>query len=275
MKSEISALSVREFHVHYGHDKIIDGVNLLDIQSGKLTVITGSNGAGKSTLLRAMSGLTRAKGTVEWNGCDLLTIGAHARSKLIGFMPQSITASKGLTVLESVIIASQTLTSAISTAKHEELALSTLERVGILNLAMKNLSSLSGGQRQLASLAQSLVRKPKILLLDEPTSALDLRYQMEVMALLKSVTLSGCIVILVLHDLILASNWADHLFFLHGGHIVGAGHPKEVLTSSLLEQIYGVKTSIARTAEGTEHLVIHKLPIDITPKEGKNGNGQI
>lgn len=275
MKSEISALSVRGFHVHYGHDKIIDGVDLLDIQSGKLTVITGSNGAGKSTLLRAMSGLTRAKGTVEWNGCDLLMIGTHARSKLIGFMPQSITASKGLTVLESVIIASQTLTSAISTVKHEELALSTLERVGILNLAMKNLSSLSGGQRQLASLAQSLVRKPKILLLDEPTSALDLRYQMEVMALLKSVTLSGCIVILVLHDLILASNWADHLFFLHDGHIVGAGHPKEVLTSSLLEQIYGVKTSIARTAEGTEHLVIHKLPIDITPKEGKNGNGQI
>ncbi|CAI3955627.1 ABC-type cobalamin/Fe3+-siderophores transport system [Commensalibacter communis] len=273
MKSNSSSLSVRGLNVHYGHEKIINGIDLLDIQSGKLTVLAGSNGAGKSTILRAIAGLIRARGSIEWEGKDLMTMSTNERAKIVGFMPQSISATYGLTVLESVIIASQTLTPVIGTTKHEDQALSTLERVGIIDLAMKHLGGLSGGQRQLASLAQSLVRNPKILLLDEPTSALDLRHQIEVMALLKSVASSGCIVIVVLHDLMLASNWADHLIFLHEGHIVGAGEPKAVLTSNLLEKIYGVKASIARTKQGTEHLVIHKLSTNMMLKEGEYYNG--
>lgn len=259
MTRDPGSLTIENLRVSYGTGVVLDGIDLSDIRPGELTALAGPNGAGKSTLLRAIAGLVRAHGKALWKTCDLLEISAEERAKIVGFMPQGMTATNGLSVLEGVLASSRALAPHMPAARHEDLALRTLESVGLLNLATKRLGQLSGGQRQLASLAQSLVRDPEILLLDEPTSALDLRHQIEVMAVLRLIAAGGRIVIMVLHDLNLAANWSDRLVFLHGGQIIRSGPPSESLTPDLIRQIYGVRSSIARTEEGTAHLVIHGL----------------
>lgn len=259
MSERKSTLCVHGLQVRYGADVVLNGIDLPDIRPGAVTALVGPNGAGKSTLLKALAGLVPARGRVQWRDRDLLAISARDRAADVGFMPQTIPATHGLTVLESVIASGRAFAPFSSRTQLEDKALSTLERVGILDHAMKPLGRLSGGQRQLASLAQSLVRDPQILLLDEPTSALDLRHQIEVMAVLRSVATSGRIVIVVLHDLTLAANWADHLVLLHEGGIAGTGKPEEVLTTDRLRRIYRVNARLDRGAEGEIFLSVNSL----------------
>jgi iron complex transport system ATP-binding protein len=253
------SLSIRGLHVRYGSEVVLNSIDLPEIPPNAITVFAGPNGAGKSTLLKALAGLIPARGTVCWGAHDLLAMSAKERASGIGFMPQTIAATDGLTVLESVLASARAFAPLLSTAQREDDALSTLERVGILEHAMKPLGRLSGGQRQLASLAQSLVRNPQILLLDEPTSALDLRHQIEVMTVLRSIAASGRVVIVVLHDLALAANWADHLVLLHEGRVAGVGDPTDVVTSDLLRQVYGVNAKLDRGPEGQVFLAVNGL----------------
>lgn len=259
MTSLADCLSVRGLSARYGAERVLDRVDLPDIQPATITALAGPNGAGKSTLLRAVAGLVRASGSVRWRGRDLLPLDSAERGKILGFMPQSIAATNGLTVLESVIASFRAFAPNQAGAIAQDHALATLERIGLIDLAMKRLGRLSGGQRQLASLAQSLVRDPDILLLDEPTSALDLRHQIEVMTLLRRIAASGRVVLVVLHDLTLAANWADQVVFLHEGRVISAGSPADVLTPQLLCDVYGLRSAIAHTEAGTRHLVVQGL----------------
>lgn len=252
-------LDVQGLTVRYGRTVIFDDVDLPTIRPGEVSVFAGPNGAGKSTLLRALAGMIRASGEVLYDGHNLLDLTARRRAELVGFMPQSIAATNGLTVLDSVLASLRLFSPGISAQRSQDAALSALERIGILHLAMRPLGQLSGGQRQLASLSQSLVRKPQILLLDEPTSALDLRHQVEVMSVMKSVAREGRIVVVVLHDLSLAANWADQLIFLHDGRVADAGTPADVLTSDLLRSVYRVSARVGRAAGGGAYLAVDGL----------------
>lgn len=252
-------LDVQGLTVRYGTSVIFDDVDLPTIRPGEVSVFAGPNGAGKSTLLRALAGMIRASGEILYDGRNLLDLTARRRAELVGFMPQSIAATNGLTVLDSVLASLRLFSPGISAQRSQDAALSALERIGILHLAMRPLGQLSGGQRQLASLAQSLVRKPQILLLDEPTSALDLRHQVEVMSVMKSVAREGRIVVVVLHDLSLAANWADQLIFLHEGRVADAGTPADVLTSDLLRSVYRVSARVGRAAGGGAYLAVDGL----------------
>ncbi|MEJ2623557.1 MAG: ABC transporter ATP-binding protein [Pseudolabrys sp.] len=253
------SLSVRGLTVRYGSETVLASVDLPDIRPGGVTAFAGPNGAGKSTLLRAIAGMVRATGEVSYLGRNLLTIGARERANAVGFMPQGVVGTNGLTVLDSIVASLRLFAPAMPSVQCRDAVLSTLDRMGIINLAMRPLGQLSGGQRQLASLSQSLVREPKILLLDEPTSALDLRHQVEVMSVLKSVAQDNRIVVVVLHDLSLAANWADQLIFLHDGRVAGDGKPADVLTPDLLRRVYGVNGSIDRTPDGKSYLAVDGL----------------
>ena len=139
-------------------------------------------------------------------------------------MPQTLPQRVALTVLEAVIAALRASPLADRDRPADERAtraVAVLERVGIADLALEPLDHLSGGQRQLASLAQAIVREPAVLLLDEPTSALDLRHQVVVMTLVREFAAEGRIVIVVVHDLSLAARWADQVVVLEQGRAVG------------------------------------------------------
>src|SRR5690606_29750588 len=183
-------LHITDVHVGYPGKKVINGLTLPPLVSGEVTVLSGPNGAGKSTLLRAMAGLLRMTGSLRYEEQErneeheLTTLSIQQRAKLVSFMPQAVPTDIKLSVVEAVISALKASPLDAANTGNSTLyqrAYAVLERVGIAHLALQPLSQLSGGQRQLASLARSIVREPKMLLLDEPTSALDLRHQLKVM----------------------------------------------------------------------------------------------
>ncbi|MGQ3671442.1 ABC transporter ATP-binding protein [Xanthobacter sp. TB0136] len=256
---EGAGLEVRDIHVRYGRVSILGNVSLPLLRAGRITAFAGPNGAGKSTLLRAIAGMVRAGGAACFEGQDLMRMPARQRGRILGFMPQGLDGASGLTVLESIIASLRVFSPGLPVETCRHRALGVLEEVGLLQLAMRRLNTLSGGQRQLASLAQSLVRQPRILLLDEPTSALDLRHQIEVMSILRRVARNGCMVLVVLHDLALVANWADEVVFLHEGAVAAAGVPAEVMTDDLLARIYGVQAQVSHGPEGGSFVLVKGL----------------
>jgi len=243
-------LAVRDLVAGYAQRPVIRGLSIEAIRAGHVCALVGPNGAGKSTLLRALAGLMPVQGSIQLDGQELVTASQRERARRVTFMPQTLPQRVGLTVFEAMLSALRAspledVSFSETRALHERI-MATLHRVGIAALAMRPLDHLSGGERQLASLAQSVVREPAVLLLDEPTSALDLRHQVSVMSLVRDLAADGRIVLAVLHDLNLAAAWADQLVVLHDGRVAAAGPPAEALTSEMLARVYGVRAEVVR-----------------------------
>jgi len=246
----------------YAGHVVVDALDIAAIEPGQVVSLLGPNAAGKTTLLRALAGLHRASGVVQLGETDLLALPLADHARHVTYMPQSLPQRIALTVLEAVIGALKASPiGGVPLSGHAitERALDVIERVGIGALAMEGLNHLSGGQRQLASLAQALVRQPRVLLLDEPISALDLHYQLRVMKLVRALAKeSGMIVIMVLHDLSIAARWSDRIVLLAGGKLVADGPPAQAITAQALADVYRV---VARVE--TDHNGLHIAIDDI------------
>lgn len=255
----LPSLHIDSLHAGYPGKPVIHDLTLPPFEMGHVTVLTGPNAAGKSTLLRAMAGLLKATGSIRHGERELLSMNARQRAELLCFMPQSVPTDINLSVIEAVISALKA-SPMDATSSNNELAqtraFSILERVGIGHLALEPLNQLSGGQRQMASLARTVVRDPQVLLLDEPTSALDLRHQVKVMKLARSFAADGRVVIIVLHDLNLALRWADRVVVMEKGKIASSGKPTDAITSDIIAKVYGVKVRVENCSAGLPHLVV-------------------
>ena len=255
-------LNVNNITAGYGKRVIINDLSLPPLQTGTVTALVGPNAAGKSTLLRAMSGLLPASGSMMLNDFDLMKMSLTERASHLTFMPQSIPQDVSLSVIEAVISALKASPLDGVSIKNSEIyerAFKTLDRIGISHLALSPLNQLSGGQRQMASLARSVVREPKVLLLDEPTSALDLRHQVQVMELTRSLAREGRIVVVVLHDLNLAMRWADQIIVMQKGAITSSGKPEEAITPKIVRDVYQVNVRVERCSQGNPQVVIDGL----------------
>jgi len=253
------ALSIARLSAGYGKQRVIAGLTVPPLPAGTVTVLVGPNGAGKSTLLKALAGLVPARGNAMLDGRDLLALPPAQRAATVGFMPQALPGNMGLGVLDSVITALKVSQPDLPTRQARERAVRILERLGILPLALSSLDRLSGGQKQMASLAQAIVSDPSVLLLDEPVSALDLRHQFHVMRTIRALAAEGRVVVVVLHDLALASRWADRVVVLRDGSLFDAGAPADVITPAMLEEVYGVDASVMSGAEGNLHIAISDI----------------
>lgn len=243
-----TVLDIRALQIAYRRTVIVDAVTLAPVAAGSLVALVGPNGAGKSTLLRGLAGLLRAQGHARLGAFDLLAGDSRRRASQLGFMPQALPEGVALTVLESLLGA---LHAAAPVAGDGLVrAHACLARLGITGLALRPLQGLSGGQRQLVSLAQAVIREPPLLLLDEPTSALDLHHQHGVMQLARHYADAGRVVVVVLHDLALAARWADRLVVLDQGRVATEGPPDEVLTPALLRQVYRIAARVERCSRG-------------------------
>lgn len=251
------SLSVHRLSVAYDKKTILNNIDIPGIAAGNVTVFAGPNGAGKSTLLRAITGIIPATGQALFGKTDLLKLSPRALSRIVGFMPQTGTYGARLTVIDTIIASLQLFGTGMSRTERYRRTAETLERLGISDLAFCPVNQLSGGQRQLATLAQSLARKPKVLILDEPTSALDLKHQFEVMNILRGIAREGCVVVLVLHDLTLAAQWADQMVFLNKGRLVAHGSPVATLNTEILTQVYGVHAHVKSTPQSGTQILVH------------------
>lgn len=252
-------LHIQNISAGYRNRTIVNNISLPPLQAGTVTALIGPNAAGKSTFLRALAGLVNVSGSVNLHDENLLTISVQKRAGKLSFMPQSVPGDVSLSVMESVVSALKASPIDQVDAARKDVhgkAMNALMRVGIIDLAFEQLDQLSGGQRQLASLARSIVRQPAVLLLDEPTSALDLQHQIQVMKLAKAYALSGNIVMVVLHDLNLALRFADNLAVMERGHVIAFGKPEEALTPDVIERIYHVKARIEPCSKGRLHVIV-------------------
>ncbi|MFD3912877.1 ABC transporter ATP-binding protein [Streptomyces sp. NPDC058603] len=212
---------------------------------GETVGLVGPNGSGKTTLLRCVYGTLRpSHGRALLDGDDLLTMTPKARARRVATVPQDGQLDFELTVREVVAMGRSPHKRfwEADTAADAALAEAALGRVGIAGLADRAFPSLSGGERQRALVARALVQRPALLVLDEPTNHLDIRYQLDILTLIRE---SGTTNLLALHDLNLAASYCDRVYVLQEGRIVASGTPHEVFTAELLATVYGVTAEVS------------------------------
>lgn len=235
----------------YG-DPVVSDVSFA-VERGELVALLGPNGVGKSTLLRTVLGLRDPlSGTVTLDGEDVTTLERTDVARRLGYVPQSESGGLPSTVFETVLTGRKPHTSWRPTEEDREVVGEVLAEVGIGDLAMRPLTDLSGGQRQQVRLARALAQQPESLVLDEPTSSLDLRHQFDVLDHVARLADEGLAVLFALHDLELATRYADRLVFLADGEVAAVGGP-EVVTSDLVREVYGIH---ARVVDVEGHRVV-------------------
>lgn len=250
-----AALDIRDLTVRYRQRAVLHDLTLPALQPGRVLALVGPNGAGKSTLLRALAGLIPASGHVQYGAHELLTTLPSTRAKILSFMPQHIPLGTTMTVLEATVVA----THGLRMRQPLEQSLEVLQQLGIAHLAIQELGNLSGGQRQMAALAQAVVRNCPVLLLDEPVSALDLAHQWQVLHSVQRIAREGRIVCMVLHDLTLAAQWADDIALLQGGQLLAFGPPQLAITPALLRTAYGVHSRVRHCEQGRMYVMVDGL----------------
>ncbi|MGV9806838.1 ABC transporter ATP-binding protein [Micromonospora chersina] len=230
------------------------------VPDGSFTVIIGPNACGKSTLLRALARLLRpAKGTVLLDGADIHRRPARQVARTLGLLPQSATAPDGLTVAELVSRGRYPHQGLLRqwSREDERVVDRAMADTGVADLAGRPVDELSGGQRQRVWIAMALAQQTPLLLLDEPTTYLDIAHQVEVLDLCARLhEEQGRTLVAVLHDLHQAARYATHLVALRDGRVVAAGDPRRIVTTELVEEVFGLPCRIIEDPETGTPLVL-------------------
>lgn len=252
-------LSAQQLQLGYG-DKVIVPQLSLELESSRIHCLIGPNGCGKSTLLRALAGLLRPRqGQVLLDGRAVNRWGRRELAQRLAMLPQHPSAPEGLTVEQLVRYGRfphQGLFGQLG-AQDRKVVRWAIRVTGLAGYEERPLSALSGGERQRAWIALSLAQQASILILDEPTTYLDLGHQLEVLELLEELNRQqGLTVIMSLHDLNQAARYGHRLVAMRSGRLEQAGEPGEVLTETLLAEVFRVRARVsADTASGKPQFV--------------------
>ncbi|WP_126172450.1 ABC transporter ATP-binding protein [Altericroceibacterium xinjiangense] len=225
------ALSVR-----LGKTTVLHDVTA-DIAPATITAICGPNGAGKSTLLSCLAGLTRpSTGTVTLEGNAMTSFHPREKAQRIGYLPQAGEIAWDISVRSLV---------ALGRIPHgdrdETSVVHALDAVDLTSFSSRPVSTLSGGERARVLLARVLAGQPEWILADEPLAALDLGHQLALLELLRSVAREGVGVVLVVHDLALAMNYADRVLVLDAGCLVADGPAEKALSAEMIDAVWKVR----------------------------------
>lgn len=250
-------IDIRNLALRYGANEVIRNVSV-QIEPGEFFVIIGPNGAGKSTLLKAVAGLHPiAAGRVLVHGRDVTDYAKKDRARSLALVPQMLDADFPFTVAETVLMGRSPHLGLLGLEKQHDLALAeqAMAFTEISPLAGRQLSQLSGGERQRVILARAICQQSKVLLLDEPTASLDPAHQLRIMDLMERLRQQEAVtIVMVSHDLNLASTYADRLMLLKDGEVVEVGVPRQVLTHDRLTASYGCR------------LIVDDNPVTGTPR---------
>ncbi|MES0812823.1 ABC transporter ATP-binding protein [Roseibium sp. SCPC15] len=219
----------------------------ITLAKGKLTALIGPNGCGKSTLLGLVAGVLPLKGgSVSVAGHDLVTTRRRKLAREVTVLPQNPVVPPSISVEQLVHYgrAPHQNMLGMRSSKDKAIVAEAMHTADIYDLRERHLSDLSGGQRQRAFIAMGLAQDTPYILLDEPTSFLDVRYQFDILELLKALTQSGRTCVVVLHDIAQAARYADVLVVMKNGAIVEEGEPSQVISPVLLNQVYGIDAHV-------------------------------
>ena len=249
-------LSARDLAI--GHDGKLIGSGLsLDVRPGEILCLLGPNGCGKTTLFKTLLGLIPSLGgEVRVDGASLARMSRAQIAHAIAYVPQQHAPPFPYEAIEIVLMGRTARLGAFAQpgAADRRVAESALERLGIADLARRDYSRLSGGQRQLVLIARALAQEAPLLVMDEPTASLDFGNQARVLAdvakLARDADTDERGVILSTHDPDQAFSLGADVLLMRDGEIVGRGRPEEALTGETLSAVYGVPVSVERTESG-------------------------
>ena len=251
-------LTVEGLEFSYGGSKVLDGVSF-DLEGPGLTCIIGPNGVGKSTLVKCLDGINKPTGgRITIDGRDMASISPRELARMMAFVPVVSGDMFSMTVFDTVMMGRrphQKLGNVSSLDR--EIVRRTLNMMGIRDLAMRGSDELSAGQHQRMVIARGLAQTPRFLLLDEPTANLDARHQIQVTMTLRDLASKGGMsVIMISHDLNVASRFADRIVMMAPPGVVRAiGRPEEVVTEKSIRDVYGVDCSIV-DVRGRPHVIL-------------------
>ena len=222
--------------------------------------VLGPNGAGKTTLMKAIFGLLPYSGQILLDGRDLKPLSVEEKTKLISYLPQMDISSSNLTVLEMALLGRVPELGRRVRDEDLQIVVDVLRKLSLEHLSQRPFTQLSGGQQKMVLIAQTLVRSPSLILLDEPVNSLDMQKQLELCEILKAISSEEKVdIITILHDINLAARFADHLIVLdHNGSVYAQGAPAEIITKSMLEDVYGVIGDVMPDGEGVPHIMAQK-----------------
>lgn len=240
-------LEIKDLSFAYKDDKIINDLNLY-IELNEFIAIIGPNGSGKSTLIKNLSNIIKPdKGSIYLNYKNLNDLSAQDLAKKLSVVPQDTKIDFDFTVYDLIMMGRNAYQNRWGkiTEKDREIVTEVMNLTDTLQFKDRSLMNLSGGERQRVIIARALAQEPEVLLLDEPTSSLDINYQGEIFDLLsylnnkKSIT-----IIIVSHDLNLASQYCNKLVLLNEGQIYSIGNAEEVLTKENIKEVYDAEVTI-------------------------------
>lgn len=241
-------MSLQVRSLAYSNKNFTLRLGALEFAAGRLTGIVGPNGAGKTTLLKCLGVLLPLeRKSVFLDGRDLAAMPAAHRARRLSYVPQEHVPTFSYTVRDFVLTgrAAHLGLFALPAARDAAAVEEALEFVGLRPFAGRPYVQLSSGERRLVLIARALAQDADVLLLDEPTTFLDPRHEVEVLGFIKRLTRERRITVLVtLHNLDMAVKYSDALVFLKEGRVHAAGPPEEVLSESLLEDVYDIPMRI-------------------------------
>lgn len=249
-------LILEDVCVKLGGENVVHEVGAT-LSPGRLYVLVGPNGAGKTTLLKAMASLLPLEqGRISLDDVDVAKLSAPQRAERLAYLPQERTIAWDLSCVDIASLGAQHLPPDQARQK----AFAELQALGLQEVCDRGVFSLSGGQRARVLLARVLASPAQVLLLDEPLIALDPAWQRQVLIRLKQRAAAGQTIILSLHDLHLAAQFADEILLMHGGRLVAHGDPEHIFVSRYLSDVFNLTGELV-TVDGQASLRLAAQPL--------------
>lgn len=245
--TDAPVLEAKDLVFCYGQHKALKNVSMT-LEGGKIYGLLGPNGSGKSTLLRLLSGaLNPESGEVDLMGKDIRQMKKKDLGQLLAFVPQDFNVDFPFTCYEVVMMGRYVYQGLMGLGGKDDdtVVRRCMEITQTDSIARRPVTQLSGGELQRVMLAQALAQEGKILLLDEPTSHLDIKFQIEILELLKKLNLDeGLTILASFHDLNLASVYCHYLYMLAGGVLAESGPVEQVFTEQVINSVFGVEIKV-------------------------------
>ena len=246
-------LDIENISLNFRDKSVLYDVSF-SVEKGEFFVIVGPNGAGKTSLLKVLSGLQKVhQGSLTIKDKNISKYRRRNLSQIMAIVPQQIEVGFPFTVADTVIMGRTPHLGILGMEGDEDhdIAREAMEFTEVAHLADRKLYQLSGGELQRVIIARAICQQPEIILLDEPTTALDPAHQIKIMDLMEKFRREqGITIVMVSHDLNLASMYGDRLLLLKDGRVVKTGDPGSVLDRELLEESYGCKMRVDESPLG-------------------------
>ena len=246
-------IQVKNTTFSYDQTPVLRSISI-DVPKGEFIGIIGPNGSGKSTLLKLLGGvLTAGSGNLLFNGTDYLNKNRKQLARSITWVAQDHPMVFPFKVSEIVLMGRHPYLSPFTFEGEEDIDIvrSAMEQTQTLQFAHRSFNEISGGEKQRVMIAGAIAQEPEVMILDEPTSALDIKYQIQILNILKELNVDKNVtVILAMHDLHLAAKFCDRLILLDHGQVFQDGSPEEVLKKEHIEKVYGVEVHLIRDHGG-------------------------